>query len=289
MYAAVESIRQEGIASIAEICEFMAVNRTAFYAWRSSEPTVFEEADAEFAPLIRIIFKRHRRRYGARRIASELHDNGHTCSPRKVSGIMKTLGLRAIQPKSFVPKTTNSRHRLGYAVNLLMEAEAPTRINQIWVGDITYIPLEGGIFCYLSLLMDLTSRRIVGWSLMDNMTESLVLDALRNAIKERQPAVGLIHHTDRGGQYAGNEYRSVMQRSGMRESMSRADNCYDNAFMESHIGTVKNELEMTEYKCIEDALKEVAEFIRYYNFDRKHSGLGYVTPAQFEQLTQRSK
>ena len=267
----------------------MDVNRTAFYAWRSSEPTVFEEADAEFAPLVRIIFKKHHRRYGARRIASELRDNGHTCSPRKVSEIMKTLGLRAIQPKSFVPKTTNSRHRLGYAPNLLMEAEAPTRINQIWVGDITYIPLEGGIFCYLALLMDLTSRRIVGWSLKDNMTESLVLDALRNAIKERQPAVGLIHHTDRGGQYAGNEYRSIMQRSGMRESMSRADNCYDNAFMESHIGTVKNELEMTEYKCIEDALKEIAEFIRYYNFDRKHSGLGYVTPAQFEQLTQRSR
>jgi putative transposase len=289
VYAAVESIRQEGIASIAEICEFMDVNRTAFYAWRSSEPTVFEEADAEFAPLVRIIFKKHRRRYGARRIASELRDNGHTCSPRKVSGIMKTLGLRAIQPKSFVPKTTNSRHRLGYAPNLLIDAEAPTRLNQIWVGDITYIPLEGGIFCYLALLMDLYSRRIVGWSLMDNMTESLVLDALRNAIKERQPAVGLIHHTDRGGQYAGNEYRSIMQRSEMRESMSRADNCYDNAFMESHIGTVKNELEITEYKCIEDALKEIAEFIRYYNFDRKHSGLGYVTPAQFEQLTQRSK
>jgi putative transposase len=289
VYAAVESISQEGLASIAEVCEFMDVNRTAFYAWRSSEPTVFEEADADLAPLVRIIFKKHRRRYGARRIASELRDNGHTCSPRKVSGIMKTLGLRAIQPKSFVPKTTNSRHRLGYAPNLLIDAESPTQINQIWVGDITYIPLEGGIFCYLALLMDLYSRRIVGWSLMDNMTESLVLEALRKTIKDRQPAAGLIHHTDRGGQYAGNEYRSVLQRSLLRESMSRADNCYDNAFMESNIGTVKNELEMTEYKCIEDALKEVAEFIRYYNFDRKHSSLDYLTPAQFEQLTKRSK
>lgn len=124
---------------------------------------------------------------------------------------------------------------------------------------------------------------------MDNMTESLVLEALRKTIKDRQPAAGLIHHTDRGGQYAGNEYRSVLQRSLIRESMSRADNCYDNAFMESNIGTVKNELEMTEYKCIEDALKEVAEFIRYYNFDRKHSSLEYLTPAQFEQLTKRSR
>ena len=126
----------------------MEVNRTAFYAWRSSEPTSFEEQDADLAPMVRIIFKKHRRRYGARRIASELRDNGQTCSARRVSGVMKTLGSRAIQPKSFVPKTTDSRHRLGYSPNL-------TQINQIWLGDITYIPLAGGVFCYLALLMDL--------------------------------------------------------------------------------------------------------------------------------------
>jgi transposase InsO family protein len=267
----------------------MEVNRTAFYAWRDSAPTVFEEQDAELAPLIRIIFKKHRRRYGARRIASELKDNGHQCGTRKVSRVMKTLRLRAIQPKSFVPKTTNSRHRLGYSPNLLLDAAAPTRINQIWLGDITYIPLEGGLFCYLALLLDLYSRRIVGWSLKDDMTESLVLSCLRMAIKERQPAARLIHHTDRGGQYAGNEYRSVMKRSKMRDSMSRADNCYDNAFMESGIGTIKNEVEMTEYKTIRDAAKEISPYVRYYNFERKHSAIEYLTPAQFEQLTQRSK
>ena len=267
----------------------MEVNRTAFYAWRDSEPTVFEEQDAELAPLIRIIFKKHRRRYGARRIASELKDHGHQCGTRKVSRVMKTLRLRAIQPKSFVPKTTNSRHRLGYSPNLLLDATTPTRINQIWLGDITYIPLEGGLFCYLALLLDLYSRRIVGWSLKDDMTESLVLSCLRMAIKERQPAARLIHHTDRGGQYAGNEYRSVMKRSKMRDSMSRADNCYDNAFMESGIGTIKNELEMTEYKTIGDAAKEISPYVRYYNFERKHSAIEYLTPAQFEQLTQRSK
>ena len=121
------------------------------------------------------------------------------------------------------------------------------------------------------------------------MTESLVLSCLRMAIKERQPAARLIHHTDRGGQYAGNEYRSVMKRSKMRDSMSRADNCYDNAFMESGIGTIKNELEMTEYKTIGDAAKEISPYVRYYNFERKHSAIEYLTPAQFEQLTQRSK
>jgi putative transposase len=267
----------------------MGVNRTAFYAWRASEPTTFEDQDTELAPLIRIIFKQHRRRYGARRIVSELKEHGHQCGPRKVSRVMKTLGLRAIQPKSFVPKTTNSRHRLGYSPNLLLDAAAPTHINQIWLGDITYIPLEGGLFCYLALLLDLYSRRIVGWSLKDDMTESLVLSCLRMPIKERQPAAGLIHHTDRGGQYAGNEYRSVMTRSGMRDSMSRADNCYDNAFMESGIGTIKNELEMTEYKTIREAAKEISPYVRYYNFERKHSAIDYLTPAQCEQLTHRSK
>ena len=289
MYAAVESIAQEDVASVTEVCQTLEVNRTAFYAWRTSDPTNSEEQDAQLAPHVRIIFKQHRRRYGARRIASELRDNGHVCSVRKVSGIMKTLGLRAIQPKSFVPKTTNSRHRLGYAPNLLIDAKSPARIDQIWVGDITYIRLEGGVFCYLAMLMDLYSRRIVGSALQSDMTESLVLAALRMAIRERQPAAGLIHHTDRGGQYAGNVYRSILRRAEIRDSMSRADNCYDNSFMESVNGTVKTELESTEYKSTRHALKEISEFIRYYNHDRKHSSIEYHSPAQFEQLTKHSK
>ena len=116
-----------------------------------------------------------------------------------------------------------------------------------------------------------------------------MLSCLRMAIKERQQAAGLIHHTDRRGQYAGNEYRSVMKRSRIRDSMSRADKCYDNAFMESGIGTIKNELEMTEYKTIKEAAKEISPYVRYYNFERKHSAIDYLTPARFEQLTQRSK
>ena len=197
---------------------------------------------------------------------------------------MKTLHLKAIQPKSFVPKTTQSRHRLGYSPNLLLDADAPTAINQVWVGDITYIPLKGGTFCYLASLMDRFSRRIVGWQLGDDMTESLVLAALRSAIKERQPKAKLIHHTDRGGQYAGNRYRSVLRRAEILQSMSRPDNCYDNAFMESCFGTIKTELEMTEYEDSRHASKEVAEYIRYYNFDRRHSSIEYCSPAQFEQI-----
>jgi putative transposase len=125
------------------------VNRTSFYAWQTAEPTVFEVQDAQLGPLVRVIFKRHRHRYGARRIAKDLEEMGHPCDQRKVSKVMKTLKLNAIQPKSFVPKTTNSRHRLGYSPNLLLGAAAPVTINQVWVGDITYIPLTDGTFCYM--------------------------------------------------------------------------------------------------------------------------------------------
>jgi transposase InsO family protein len=285
----VDLIIQAEIGSVAETCQILNVNRTAFYAWRSSEATTFQQSDEQLVPEIRDIFTKHRRRYGARRIVSELKDRGHVCSPRRVSRIMNTQGFRAIQPKSFVPKTTDSRHSLGYAVNLLANADAPTRMNRIWVADITYIPLQGGTFCYLALVMDLFSRRITGWALMDNMTEALVIEAQRKAIRERQPAKGLIVHSDRGGQYAGKAYRRLLRSSGFLESMSRADNCYDNAFMESTIGTIKTELEMTEFKDIEAALKDIPEFIRYYNFDRKHSAIGYLTPAQFEKLNVRKK
>ncbi len=254
MYTVIDVLAAEGVATIAEVCRFLGVNRTSFYAWRMADPTVSQKQEEQLTPLIRMLFKKHRRRYGSRRIASELREREHVCSPKKVSKVLKTQGLRAIQPKSFVPKTTDSRHRLGYSPNLLLDSKEPTGINQVWVGDITYIPLDGGTFCYLASLMDLFSRRIVGWHLKDDMTESLVLAGLRSAIKERQPSEGLIHHTDRGGQYAGNDYRAVLRRAGIRQSMSRADNCYDNSFKESFFGTFKTELELTEYKDIQEAI-----------------------------------
>src|SRR4029077_3338487 len=164
-------------------------------------------------------------------------------SPRRVSRLLKQLGLQAIQPRSFRPRTTQSRHLLGYSLNLLLDAKPPSGINQVWLGDITFVPLAGARFAYLALLMDLYSRSIVGWELDEHMAEALVLAALRQAIAARQPAPVLIHHTDRGGQYAGGEYRQVLARARMEQSMSRPDNCYDNAFMESCFGTLKTELE----------------------------------------------
>jgi transposase InsO family protein len=130
--------------------------------------------------------------------------------------------------------------------------------------------------------MDLWSRRIVGWEYGSAMDEALVLGALRRAIRERQPAAGLIHHTDRGGQYAGRRYRAVLRRAGIRQSMSEAESCYDNAFMESCFGTLKTELELVEYSGDPEALRELSEYIRYYNVERRHSSLGYVSPAEYE-------
>ena len=203
------------------------------------------------------------------------------CSPRRVAKVLEIQGLRAIQPKSFVPKTTESRHGLGYSPNLLLDAADPTRVDELWVADITYLPLRGGGFCYLAALMDRFSRDLVGWSVESSMAEALVLSVLRRAIRERQPKAGLVHHSDRGGQYAGTQYRAILSRAEMNQSMSRADNCYDNAFMESCWGTFKRELEIAEYESVATARKTIAEYVRYYRFERKHSSLGYLTPHQF--------
>ena len=262
----------------------LTVSRSAFYAWQRAEPTIHEQRDEELLPLIRIIFRKHKRRYGARRIADELRDTGHACSVRRVRKLLKTQGLKAIQPKSFQPKTTDSKHRLGYSPNLLLDAAEPDGMNQLWVGDITYIRLRGGTFCYLAVLMDRFSRRIIGSNLGTDMTESLVLKVLSRAIRERHLTDGLIHHSDRGGQYAGTKYRAILRRANIHQSMSRAADCYDNAFMESCFGTLKRELEMTEYNSHQEACSEIAQYIRYYNFERKHSSIEYLKPAQFESL-----
>lgn len=267
---------------VAPLCQSLGVSRSGYYAWKRSRRGRRAEEDRRLIPEVRAVFQEHKRRYGARRISRELSKRGTPCGTRRVSRLMREMGLEAIQPKSFRPRTTQSRHRLGYSPNLLADGHLPNAVNHVWVGDITYVPLAERGFVYLALLMDLYSRRIVGWELDGNMKESLVLSALRFAIAGRQPGPGLIHHTDRGGQYAGNEYRRVLERARMRQSMSRADDCYDNAFMESCFGSVKRELEMERYPSEAIARKEISGYIRYYNTRRLHSSLGYMTPEEFE-------
>jgi transposase InsO family protein len=266
------------------LCQSLNVSRSAYYAWRQDGACARQRDDNRLRPVIRRIFREHRRRYGARRIAVELAARDEPCGRRRVSRLMDEMGLAAIGPKSFKPRTTDSRHSLGYSPNLLVDAPPLDGINQLWVGDITYVPLLGGEFLYLAMLMDRFSRRIVGWDLQDHMRESLVLAALRAAIALRQPRPGLIHHTDRGGQYAGAQYRKILARAGISQSMSRAEDCYDNAFMESCFGTLKTELEMEPYSNERTARKEIPDYIRYYNTRRRHSALGYLTPEAYETM-----
>lgn len=267
------------------LCEVLNVSRAAYYQWRVSGFSTRELTDLELQPIVRNVFQQHRRRYGARRIAIELQSMGYSCSRSKASKIMGQLNLAAIQPKSFKPRTTDSRHRLGYSPNLLAEGVNVVDCNQVWVGDITYIGLEKQ-FAYMAMLMDLYSRRIIGWSIALNMKDSLVIGALKQAIASRQPGPQLIHHTDRGGQYASTQYRAILKRAKMQQSMSRSGDCYDNAFMESCFGTIKTELEMTCYASLEEAQREIEEYINYYNAIRRHSSLDYQSPTSFELALQ---
>jgi putative transposase len=282
VYALVEQLALEGPFPVTSVCDTLAVSRAGYYAWQSESESLRAQKDRELMPLIRDIFWKHKRRYGARRIAVELVASGRPCGVDRVAKLLKIQGLKAIQPKSFKPKTTDSRHTLGYNPNLLLSVPPPQNVNQVWVADITYIPLRKGGFAYLALLLDLFSRRVIGWRLAEHMTEQLVLDPLHQAIRNRQPPAGLIHHSDRGGQYAGRDYRAVLRRAAMRQSMSRAANCYDNAFMESCFGTIKTELEMTEYEDRSAALLELVSYLTYYNHERRHSQLDYLSPTAFE-------
>lgn len=272
-----------GGESAAEVCRVLGASRSAYYAWLGGGPGARAQEDAEFGPQVEQSFRANNRRYGARRIAEDLKEQGWRISRRRVGRLMRERKLRAIQPKSFKPRTTDSRHRLGYNANLLLGADPPRDVNQVYVADITYVPLADGGFCYLATLLDLHSRRITGWALQESMTEDLVLAALRACLRSRQPPAGCIHHSDRGGQYAGHRYRTALRRAGLRQSMSRADDCYDNAFMESCFSTIKRELEMQSYQDLAEARREISEYIGYYNIRRRHSSIKYLSPAQFER------
>jgi transposase InsO family protein len=281
VYPVIRQLDQAGFP-VAVVCQTLGISRAGYYAQAGAGTGLRAQEEARLRPPVQQLFLEHKRRYGARRIAAELQARGEACGPGRVARLLKQLGLQAIQPRSFRPRTTQSRHPLGYSPNLLVEAAPPSAINQVWVGDITYIPLASARFAYLAVLMDLYSRRVVGWELDEQMAESLVLAALRQAIGQRQPKPGFIHHTDRGGQYAGGDYRQVLGRARREQSMSRPDNCYDNAFMESCFGKLKTELEMEGYAHLPTAYAEIRDYLCYYDTKRRHSALGYLTPCEFE-------
>ena len=268
------------------VCQVLQLSRSAYYNWLSGKSKSSNQKQNQGQTSVIATFKQHRRRYGVRRLVVELKAKGINVGSYQVRQVLQKNGLRAIQPRSFVPRTTDSRHPYPISPNLLLEQPLPTAPNQVWVGDITYIAMANGAFLYLAVWLDLYSRRIIGWQLEDNMKEELVMAAFKKACQNRSPPQGLIIHSDRGGQYAGNAFRKLIDGKKIIQSMSRADNAYDNAFMESCFSRFKAELMQDgAFTSKEDAQTEIFEYIEmYYNPVRRHSSLNYVSPVNFEHL-----
>ena len=249
--------------------------------YHAAAATPAQLADERIGELIETVFKRHRRRYGYRRIGEDLADRGVVCAPARIRRIMAQRGWRALQPKNFVPKTSDGRADKP-SPNLLAGQPLPLAPNRVWAGDITFIPTRSG-WLYPAIVIDLCSRRIVGWSLADHLRADLVLAALQQALGTR-PGRHAIFHSDRGSQYGSTAFRKAPAAAEMRQSMPARANPYDNAWSESFIGTLKSE--MLQDGCFEnaaDARIELFDYIdAYYNHHRKHSALGYLTPSQFE-------
>ncbi len=237
------------------------------------------------------VFWQHKRRYGCRRIVAELKRHDILISLYKAKKLLAANGLKAIQPRSFVPKTTNSRHGYPISPNLLKDRPVPATINQVWVGDITYIPIANGTFLYLSVWMDLCSRKIVGWDLQNHMREALVSASFQRAISNRNINTHLIVHSDRGGQYGANKFRRLLASPLINQSMSDRDNPYHNAHMESCFSRFKAELmQAGAFKDAEHSRSEIFEFIEmYYNPRRLHSSIGYLSPNDYEKKLHEKK
>ena len=266
------------------LCRVMEVSPSGYYVWRKrqSKPPKLRRKTLE--QLVKDCYFENRRRYGVRRIKASLNKEGVKIGRYRVRQLMREQGLEAIQPKSFVPKTTDSKG-VKAAPNLLKEIKsddcAPTKII---IGDITYIPLQNGSWCYLAMWEDKVTRRIIGWSLSDSMTAELVISALQKAISKGLVLAGAIIHSDRGSQYASNSFRELLRISCFRQSMSGKGNCYDNAQAESFFSRFKTELiEGGAFEDLEQARTEIFSYIEgYYNRVRLHSSLGYKSPLEFE-------
>ena len=268
------------------LCEVFHISRSAYYAYKGGKSYQMSYQQVYESVEVKKAFRLHKRRYGTRRLVTELQETGLEIGRKKVRGLMNKQDLVAIQPKSFVPRTTDSRHGKRIAANLLLGLCAPTAPNLVWVGDITYLPLRQGKWAYLATWLDLYSRTIVGWQVDNNMEEDLIITALQKAFDYRKPATGLIVHSDRGGQYVANNFKKLLDKYDCKQSMSRADDPYDNAFAESFFSRLKAEtLENGAFLSIEDARTEVFEFIEmYYNTIRRHSALGNKSPLNFEKI-----
>jgi putative transposase len=280
----------KGGHSVDLLCEMLTVSRSGYYKWKNARPSLRAQGDAALAAQVAEAHRRSRRTYGAPRVMRELRAQGLRTSKRRCARLLKALGLQGRRRCRGKPRTTDSRHGQVVVPNRLAQQPPPTRPDQVWVTDITYIKTGEG-WLYLAAILDLWSRRIVGWACAPTLHASLVLCALQRALKHRRPSRELLHHSDRGVQYVCEEYVAVLEGAGIARSMSRAGNCYDNAAMESFWSTLKLD---TEIETQAPATRRAAELVifdyveTFYNPTRRHSSLDYLSPVAFEKLHQQN-
>ena len=264
------------------MCRILQVTPSGFRNWRRRPYSTRKTHDERLKLLIEDIDHQHKGRYGAPRIQKQLAADGHQHSVRRIARLMRDLGLYGKTRRKFV-KTTDSKHALPVAPNLLDRNFTPEAPNTVWASDITYIPTKEG-WLYLAVTMDLFARTIAGWSMENTMTAQLPLNALNMAVSRRKPPAGLIHHSDRGSQYASQAFQNALRENEMLCSMSNKGDCWDNAVVESFFETLKRELvDGCVYHSHEEARKAIFEYVEvYYNRKRRHSSLGYLTPLEAE-------
>ena len=284
-YAAIQTYR--GQFSVALMCRVLGVSRTGCYASGKRSISARAKRDEELRVCVRTVHHQSRRTYGSPRIHAELQAQGERCGRKRVARLMRAEGLRVKVRRRFRPQTTDSKHPHPVAENVLarrLRVEEIAVTNRVWAGDITYVPTREG-WLYLAVILDLASRPVVGWSMGRTLEASLAIAALRMALMARGPASGLLHHSDRGVQYAALDYQALLTRRAMVPSMSRRANCYDNAVVESFFATLEWELiDRCDWQTRDEARRAIFEYIEcWYNPRRRHSSLGYLSPAEYER------
>ena len=280
--------RHVGAFTVTLMCRVLGVSRAGYYAWCARTPSARAKRRTRLTVQIRAVHKKSKQRYGSPRVFKALRTMGIRVSRKLVARIMREAELRARRRRRFVV-TTNSEHDYPIAPNLLDRrfdvGTRATDLDRVWVSDLTFVPTPEG-WLYLAVVIDLASRRVIGWSTSDTPDTELTLTALRRAIALRRPAPGLLHHSDRGTQYAAQAYRNVLDRHGMTASMSRKGNCLDNAVAESFFATLEWELLYgAQWHSRKQAHQAIAEFIEiWYNRIRMHSSLNDLSPAAFEEM-----
>lgn len=265
------------------------VSRAAYYAWREAQSSPTVDEDALVRVHIRGVYRASGGTYGSPRLTAALRKQGLRVNHKRVARLMREEGLCGAPRRRFRGTTTDSAHANTVAPNVLAREFAVAAPNVAWVGDITYLPVGKG-WAYLAVLIDLYSRKVVGWALDDHLRSELCLEALRRALALRQPAAGLVHHTDRGSQYASAEYVAALKQAGMVQSMSRKGNCWDNAVVESFFGTLEQELgTKARWTSPAHARADVGAWIHsFYNDCRLHSTIGFHSPVEYEALHRAS-